>query len=404
MPIYKYTAIDQNGSKIRDTTSAPDEAAAANRLKSRGYTVLDISEGTGADMGGEKTPGDILTALSRVRTKDTILFFRMFSSLIESNVTISEAMEILHEQTENRKFKSILRDVKLKIENGIPLSDALAAHPTVFPETVTNMIRAGELGGILDTVLVRISDYLESKAALKGKMILSMIYPSVVVVVATGVIIFLVAFVIPKFSSLLGGRKLPPNTQFLLDVADFLTTSAIAIIITVAGFIAAVITLMVIPETRFYIDRYKIHIPVMGPVFRYGVIVQFAKTFSALLESGITLVEALEAVSGTISNLAVKKLIAEMNQRVLSGDTLSSALTGERFFTPMVGAMVKIGEHSGLLDKAMVTVGELHEKILEDKIARMSAMIEPALIVVLGGLVGYVAWGLIAGMLAMYTG
>jgi type IV pilus assembly protein PilC len=403
MLIYKYTAIDADGKKVKATVAAADKAGAASQVTAKGYSLIEINESfEGKVEGFEAASADFLTMISRVRTKDVILFFRMLSSLISSNVTITESIDILHGQTENRKLKKILFEVKMKIEGGIPLSDAFAGYPKVFPEMVVNMVRAGELGGILDVVLERISDYLESKAALRSKMILSFIYPSVVLVVGVGVVIFLVVFVIPKFSSLLGGGSLPWNTQFLLDTADFLTANAIPIIISVIGFAAAIIILMVVPESRFYVDRYRVLIPVIGPVFRYGVIVQFAKTFSVLLESGIPLIEALRATSGTISNLAVKRVIEGMISRVLAGEPLSAAVIGEGTFTPMVGAMVKIGEHSGLLDKAMVTVAEIHEKALANKIARMSAMIEPVLIIVLGSIVGFVAWGLIAGMLSMY--
>ena len=403
MPIYKYTAIDSDGKKVKATVAAPDKAGAASRITAKGHSLIEINESfDGKVEGFEAAPADFLTTISRAGTKDVILFFRMLSSLISSNVTITEAINILHGQTENRKLKKILFEIMMKIEGGMPLSDAFAGYPKVFPEMVINMVRAGELGGILDVVLERISDYLESKAALRSKMIVSLVYPSVVLVVAVGVIIFLVVFVIPKFSSLLGGGSLPRNTQFLLDTADFLTANAIPIIMTVLGFVATIITLMVMPESRFYVDRYKALIPVIGHVFRYGVIVQFAKTFSALLESGIPLIEALRATSGTISSLAVKRVIEGMISRVLAGEPLSAAVIGEGTFTPMVGAMVKIGEHSGLLDKAMITVADLHEKALATKIARMSAMIEPALIIVLGSIVGFVAWGLIAGMLSMY--
>ncbi|MBN1140441.1 MAG: type II secretion system F family protein [Deltaproteobacteria bacterium] len=402
MPGYVCTALNAEGLRVREFVTAPDKDTVAERLRARGFVILEIADDdSGRAAAGAK--GGILARLGMVRTRDLILLFRMFSSLIESNVTISEAMEILHEQCENRKLKWVLADIRQRIEGGMPLSDSMAVHPKVFPETITNMIRAGELGGILDTVLVRISDYLEGRAALRAKMILSMIYPSVVVVVAIVVVVFLVTFVIPKFAVLLGGRKLPANTQLLLDLAAFLTTNAVAILAGVFGSVAALVLVLVIPESRLVVDRYKIYLPVIGSVFRYGVIVQFAKTFAALLESGITLVEALRATGATISNLAVKKHIDRMNDKVLAGEPLSAAFRDDRFFTPMVGAMVKIGEHSGLMDQAMTTVGELHEKVLADKIARMSAMIEPVLIVVLGGIVGYVAWGLVAGMLALYS-
>lgn len=405
MPIYTYTAINNNGEKMRASVVASNEAVAASLVMGEGHSLIEISESfEGGARSFSDALDDFLTMISWVRKKDIILFFRMLSSLILSNVTISEAITILQEQAENRKLKRILSEVRVKIEGGMPLSDALADYPKVFPEMTVNMVRAGEVGGILDVVLERISDYLESKAALRLKMILSFVYPSIVVVASVGVVIFLVVFVIPEFVVFLGEGDLPWNTKFLLDVADFLTANAAPIVLSVIGFTVAIVALTVAPESRLYVDRYKVLLPVIGPIFRHGVIVQFSKTFSALLKSGIPMVEALRTTSGTISNLAVKRVIEGMVSRVMAGEPLSAAVIGEGTFTPMVGAMVKIGEHSGLMDEAMITVADLHEKALAAKIARMNAMIEPVLIITLGGIIGFVAWGLIAGMMAMYGG
>lgn len=397
MPIFKYNAVDKNGGKVRSTITAPDEGAAARLLKGSGFIVQDLTELKGGDAARKKW--DIGFG---VRTKEVILFFRMFSSLIQSNVSVSESIGILQMQVESRKMKHTLIQVGADIESGTPLSDALARYPKIFAPTTTSMIRAGELGGILDVVLERISDDLESRAALRAKMILTMIYPSIVFIVTLIVVGFLVGFVIPQFSQLLQGRNLPANTQFLLDAADFLKDNVTAILTGSFILLGMVILLLATETTRRYIDRYKIYVPVMGPVMRYGTIVQFSRTFASLLGSGITLIDALKSVGGTIPNLEVKDLIARMNQKVLAGETLSSALREQRFFTPMMVAMIKIGEETGLMDQAMHTTGELHAKILLDKIAKMTALIEPALIIGLGSLVGYVAWGLVAGMFSLY--
>ncbi|NCC77506.1 MAG: type II secretion system F family protein [Clostridia bacterium] len=397
MANYKYSGFDANGDKTRGVIQAGDQESAEEKLRAQGFIVTSIAE---TRAGGVGNP---LDALGRVGVKDIVLFFRMFSALMASRVTITESIEILSEQAENRKLKRVLGQILDKISGGTPLSAAMAEHPRVFPIVAVNMIRAGELGGIMDVVLERISEYLEARAALKSKMIISLIYPGVVVVVSIVVVVFLVTFVIPKFATLLGGAKLPANTKFLLDTAEFLTTNAVAIITLGAGAILGFIVVLSVPATRILFDRYKIHIPVLGPIFRYGVIVQFSKTMASLLESGITLVDALRASAETISNEAVRAQIEVMNNRVVSGEPLSGAFENDRFFTPMVKAMIKIGEHSGLMDQAMHTVANLHEKILQNKIAKMTAMIEPLLIIILGGVVGYVAWGLVAGMLAMYT-
>jgi type IV pilus assembly protein PilC len=397
MPVYRYIAIAPDGTRIKSTLTAPDEGAASRWIKTEGHIVQDLSELTGADAAAGKFDMRL-----PVRTKERILFFRMFSSLIESHVSISESIGILQMQVESRKMKQILLQVKTSIEEGIPLSDAFARHPGTFPPSMTAMIRAGEMGGILDVVIDRIADDLEKRAALRSKMILTLIYPAIVLVVSLAVVAFLVGFVIPQFSVLLQGRALPPNTRFLLDTADLLTNNTGKILLGFLILTGTAILVMATDTTRRYIDRYKIYLPVVGPVMRYGVIVQFARTFASLLGSGITLMDALKSVGGTISNIEVRELLQGMIQQVTAGNSLSSALEKQRFFTPMAMAMIKIGEQTGLMDQAMSTTADLHEKILVAKISRMTALIEPALILSLGGLVGYVAWGLVAGILSLY--
>jgi type IV pilus assembly protein PilC len=398
MPNYRYSAINPDGSMIKDTVEAPDETSAVNRLRQNGVTVIDIFM-----KSGNASAGGFSFTMGWVGTGEIVLFFRMFSALINSNIPISEAITILYDQAEGRKFKSVLGDIRGSIEGGTPLSQAMSAHPRVFDELLTGMVRAAEMGGILDTILERIADFLESRASLKRKVITSMIYPAVVAIASIVVVVFMVTFVIPKFVLLLGGKKLPANTQFLLDVSNFFNSHVMGISITAAGAVALVIILHILPETRLIIDRYKIFIPVIGPVFRYGVVVDFANILASLLKSGITLVDALKAAGDTIANLDVRMRMEEMNDKVQGGEPLSLVLVGERFFPAMVVGMVKVGEHSGLMDQAWDTVAKIFEKLLANKIDRMSAMVEPVLILVLGGLVGYVAWGLVAGMLAMYA-
>jgi type IV pilus assembly protein PilC len=400
MPLFTCTAVNTRGDRVKDRVDAPDKRAAVDRLRRRGLTVIEIAEqASGETFGGV----DFLARLGRVRTADIVLFFRMFSALINSNISVSEAIAILHDQTGSRGLRRVLGDLRNRIEGGTPLSEAMAAHPRVFDGVLTGMIRAAELGGILDVILERIADYLERRAALKRRIMTSMIYPAVVAVAGVAVVVFMVTFVIPKFAILMGGRKLPSNTQFLLDVSAFLTANAAALVVSAAGAAALIALLLAVPETRIWVDRYRVFLPVVGPVFRYGVVVQFANTLASLLESGITLVDALKASAETVRNLALRKQMDSVYERVQAGEALSEALAQDRFFPPMVGAMVKVGEHSGLMDQTWATVGRIHERLLEDKISRMSAMVEPALIVVLGGLVAYVAWGLVAGMLAMYA-
>lgn len=398
MPIYKYNAIDAKGNMSQATMVASSHSAVATALIAKGMTPVSISEAE----EGEVSFKDAFNKFGMVRLREIVLFMRMMAILIGSGITITEAIAVLHEQAVNRKFRYVLGEVKMMIEGGVSLSDALSRFPSIFPDITINVIRAGETGGMLEKIMLTLVVYMEKRAALKKALLRSFLYPSVVMVVAIGVVIFLVVFVIPKFTVLLKGSKLPWNTQFLLDVSEFMTQNTATLIMGTLGGIALVVTLFVVKDSRNFIDRHKIRLPVFGPIFQLGLIVQFARTLGSLLASGIPLVEALGATKGTLSNMAAQVAIARAAEKVASGEQLSVALTQTGIFTGLMISMVRIGEQSGNMDQQSLLVAELYEQQLEDRIAVMSSMVEPMLIIFLGGVVGFVAWALVAGMLSMY--
>ena len=398
MPIYRYSAIDGKGVMGQATMVAANHSAVAASLIAKGMTPVAISEAEEGEVGFK----DAFNKFGLVRLREIVLFLRMMAILIASGITITEAIAVLHEQTINRKFRYVLGEVKMMIEGGVSLSDALSRFPRVFPDITVNVIRAGETGGMLEKIMMTLVVYMEKRAALKKAMLRSFLYPSVVLVVAIGVVIFLVVFVIPKFSMLLKGAKMPWNTQFLLDLSQFITKNAVTLIMAVLGVISLIITLFVVRESRNFIDRHKIRLPVFGPIFQLGLIVQFTRTLGSLLASGIPLVEALNATRGTLSNVAAQIAIANAAEKVAGGEQLSVVLADTGIFTSLMISMVRIGEQSGNMDQQSLLVADLYEQQLEDRIAVMSSMIEPMLIIFLGGVVGFVAWALVAGMLSMY--
>ena len=399
MPIYSYTGIDKEGNTTRATITASNPSAAASAIIAKDLTPLSLTE---VEESGASFD-DLLKQFGVIRLREITLFLRMMAALIGSGITITEAITVLHEQATNRKLHYILGEVKMHIEGGVSFSDALAMFPSVFPDTTISMIRAGEMGGILEDVLSNLVVYMEKREHLKKMLIRSFIYPSVVLVVAVGVVTFLVVFVIPRFSVLLQGSRLPWNTQFLLDVADFIIGNATTIVASVIGGVAALVVLFVVKESRQVIDRYKIYLPVFGLIFRLGVIVQFSRTLGSLLTSGITLVEALEITKDTLGNEAAKSVLEKATNKVVSGEQFSKSLAESHMFSGLMVSLVGIGEQSGNLDSQVMLVADIYERQLEDRIAWMSSMIEPVLIVGLGGVVGFVAWALVAGMLSMYT-
>ena len=400
MPIYNYTAVDNKGGMLSASIVAADQSAAAASIIAKGNTPVSIVDSEGE---GRATLDDLFRKVGIIRLRETTLFLRMMTALIASGITITEAIAVLHEQTTNRKFKYILGEIKMQIEGGVAFSDALGNYPRIFPDVAVNMIRAGEVGGILEDVLGNLVVYLEKKAALKKMLTRSFVYPGVILVVATVVVVFIVTFVIPRFTPILkGSARLPWNTQFLLDCSSYLLSNGIVIIMALSAGVAALITLFIIPKTREYIDLYKVHLPVFGLIFRLGVIVQFTRTFGSLLASGIPLVEALTTTNATMTNRAAKKSINDGANRVMAGEQLSSVIGEAGIFTSLMVSMVRIGEQSGNMDEAVIVVADIYEEQLEDRIDWISTMIEPMLIIFLGIIVGFVAWSLVAGMLSMY--
>lgn len=400
MPIYNYTAVDDKGAMQSASIVAANQSAAAAAIIAKGSTPVTIVD---SEREGRVTLDDLFRRIGIVRLREITLFLRMMTALIASGITTTEAIGVLHEQTVNRKFKYILGEIKMQIEGGVAFSDALGRYPRIFPVVAVNMIRAGEVGGILEDVLGNLVVYMEKKAALKKMLIRSFVYPGIILVVATGVIVFIVTFVIPRFTVILkGGSQLPWNTQFLIDSSSYLISNGANIIMGLAAGMALLTTLFILPKTREYIDLYKVHLPVFGLIFRLGVIVQFTRTFGSLLASGVPLVEALTTTNATMTNHAAKKSIKEAVNKVMAGEQLSSVLGGAGIFTSLMISMVRIGEQSGNMDEAVIVVADIYEQQLEDRIDWISTLIEPMLIIFLGVIVGFVAWSLVAGMLSLY--
>lgn len=398
MPAFDCHAIGANGRPERLQIQAETARAAAAEIRARGWMVVSIEEDMTARFLDSISPGRLLP----VSTRDRVLFFRMLSTLLRSEVTITQALRILRDQSERANLQHVLADVVSRVEGGVTVSEAMSAHPRLFPDTVVNMVRAGEMAGILEMVFSRVADLIERRWQLRKKLFMSFFYPGIVFVVGIGVVAFLAFFVIPRFVPLLQGN-VPPITQLLLDVTGYIQHNGLYLLGYLIAVPTGVILLHSMPVTRYYMDRGKIYLPVVGPVIRLGMVVGFARTFGVLLESRIPMVEALRATAATLSNTALQEAIERMAERVMGGEPLSASLRNQWAFTPVTHSMAGIGEISGLMSESMITVADVHERMLEDRIARMSAMVEPALIITLGVLVGTVVYALISGVMAMYA-
>ncbi|MCD4825480.1 MAG: type II secretion system F family protein [Phycisphaerae bacterium] len=408
MASFKYNAVNAAGTKVSGTISGETISQAADKLRSQGLAITDLGESEGES--GDATAGgaaamDARAMFSVVRSGDVVLLFKQLASLAASGITLVSALGVLEQQAGKRRLRYMLSQIRRDVEAGTPLSEAMARFPRTFPVVVTSTIKAGELSGLMDEALNRIAGQLEDSAAFRTQMFSSLMYPTVLVVAVITVSAFLVGYVIPKivpFLKVQGGR-LPWNTRFLVEMSEVLQTYYPQILGWVGGVAVLLVVTYKTVAGRYLIDLYKMRIPVIGPTFRLAAVVQFAKTVSTLLNSGVPMLESLKAARQTINNAAMQRVIDNMINRVMAGDNLSAPIArATGVFTPIIGSMVKMGEETGGMGGALELAAGIHQTMLQTRLKRMTSLIEPVLTVVMGGIVGFVAWALIAGMMSMY--
>lgn len=347
-----------------------------------------------------------LARLGSVKTAELIILLKQLAALVESGVPIVPSLTILAEQAKNRRLKYTLQEIKIGVESGQSLSEAMDKHPKVFPLTVRNTVRIGEVSGMLDTSINQVTEFLEEQSTLKSAVITALIYPAIVLTATLGVVGFMVLGVIPKiipFIEMMGG-EMPWNTKLLVSVTNYTQNNIKSMAMGVASFAGAIFLLYRTRRGRYYLDYAKMLLPLFGVVIQYNIIVQFSKTMFLLMSSGVTMVESLRTVRETNKNAVVRRAIDRFIGKVLLGESLSESMTkAKELFPPMVGSMVKVGEETGTMDMAMRRIADIHYSILQNYIKRLNAALEPVMLLVLGGLVGFVAAGMIGGILAGYV-
>ena len=380
---------------------------AAATLRNQGKLVLSIEE-NGAEKAGVKDPLQLsfLDYFSSVRKNDIVLFFRQLATLIVAGITLSNALIVLEKQAAKRRLSKIIGTIRRDIEGGSTFQKALMRYPRIFDSLVIGMVNAGEIGGMLDVLLDRIATYLEDRAAFRTQVVSSFIYPAIVIIMSVIVISFLVGFVIPKFIPIIKGMggTLPWNTQFIIDLTDWFKIYGKHLFAGLGIFVAIlVLSYKYIEIVRYWVDRLKLKIPIFGCIFSYSMVVQFSENLSILIRSGINLAECLLIVRDAVGNHAAKAVITTMERVILRGESLSRPLRDANSIFPlMVADMVAVGEETGNMDTTLELSAGIYKNMLTTYVKRMNSMIEPVLIIVLGGIVGFVAWALIAGVLAMY--
>ena len=398
MPQFKYQVKKGPGAATTGLLEAESQRAAIARLRDMGYFPISIEE-----YEGEQRKDTLRQALSRIRLKDRNVFFRQLANLIESGMPITRALGTLIEQTENAALIRIITQLREDVQKGSSFADAMERHPKLFPPILSNMIRAGESGGMLEEVLWRIVSFGEQEDELRGKAVSAMIYPMFLLVIGSTAIFILVSFVFPKFVVIFKdfNATLPWPTRVVMAVCGFMGHFWWAVLLAAAGVIAASVSYFRSAAGRKRFDTALLRIPIVGAVAQRYEMAKFARTLGTLLDNGVPVLTALKITVDTLSNVAIAEEVSTIHTRVLEGDSISDSLRQTRHFPPMVINMFAVGEESGRLGAVSKRIADAYDTEVDRSVKAMSALFEPILIVIMGIIIGFLVIAMLLPMLTL---
>ncbi len=397
MPMFKYRAVNSLGEPVQGTYTAGDRTMLLQTMKEKELHVTRIEEIV------ERKDSDVLASLQKVSTKDLAVFCRQFSTMLTAGVTIFKALDILQQQTENRKLRSVITNLFENVQKGSSFSSALKNHRDVFPELLINMVEAGELSGTLDSIMARMAVNFEKDNKIKSKVKAAMVYPIVLSVVAVLVVIFLLTFIMPMFFSMFeqSGVELPAPTKLLIGLSGIIRAYWYIILAIVVAAVYFGLKFKNSNKGAMAWDRFKLRIPVLKGVLVKIITARFTRTLSTLLASGIPLLQAMEVVAKIINNRVVAQGVMDAREEMRRGMDLSGPIKRIGIFPPMVDSMIKIGEESGTLDSLLEKAADFYDDEVDAGLQKLVSLVEPLLIVIMGGIIGFIVISMALPMFSM---
>ncbi len=393
MPLFEYKGKTVAGAAVSGTLSAKNRQELERLLRRRRILVTEVT----------KKPSQININIGKKRIKkiDISRFTRQFATMISAGLPMVQCLEILAKQSENPEMRKVIEEVKEGVQGGATLSDALSKHKNAFDELYVNMVEAGEIGGALDTILVRLAAFREKADALVRKVKGAMVYPIVVLIVALGVTIGMLTFIVPVFAKMFTGlgTELPAPTQIILTISDTLKANFLNIIVATVALVILVKWYSRKPKGRLNIDKAKLKIPLIGDLTRKSSISRFTRTLGTLLSSGVSILDALEITGKTAGNMVVRNAIKKSVISIAEGETITAPLKESGVFPPMVIQMISVGEKTGGLDDMLGKIADFYDEEVDAAVAALTSVIEPIIIVFLGVVMGGI---LIAMYLPMF--
>jgi type IV pilus assembly protein PilC len=400
MPLFAYTAVDAQGKTHQGTLEANNASDAAAAVKKKGQFPTNIAETTAEASGKGKKKGFSLSfsmgggggGTGKVPAKVLTIFTRQLSTLISAGLPLLRSLRTLGKQEKNLNLKKIMTGLAESVEGGTTFSEALSQHPKAFNKLYVNMVKAGELGGVLEVVLTRLAEFAEKSQRIKGKVTSAMVYPLVVLTIAVGIVTFLMLFIVPKFEAIfkdmLGGRPLPFITQAVMDLSRFIQGNFILIAIGIAISVFALRFAMKLPGVAAVLDTYTLKIPLFGDMLTKTSVARFSRTLGTLVSSGVPILQALQITRDTAGNLRVSSAVESIHDNVKEGESMVSPMEASGIFPPMVVSMVQVGEETGQLPDMLTKVADVFEEEVDNAVAGLTSMLEPVMIVMLALVVG----------------
>ena len=384
MPYYIWVAETKKGRKLKGEIEAADEKIAMSQLRRRNLTVKKL----------KPKPKDLFENVAfmqpKVTNKDIVVFTRQFSTMIDAGLPLIQGLTILAEQAENKTFKGILKQINRDVESGSTLAEAMKKHPKVFDSLFVNLIAAGEVGGILDTILRRLAEYIEKLERLKKQIKSAMTYPIVVVIIAILVISVILIFVIPVFQDMFQsfGSALPVPTQFVVNLSNFMKNNVHWVIIGLIVFIFVFKKYRNTKGGRKTTDTLMLKLPVFGDLLKKTAVARFTRTLGTMLQSGVPILDALEIVAKTSGNVVIEQILFEVRSSIAEGQTIAEPLSENDIFPGMVIQMISVGEATGALDSMLEKIADFYDEEVDAAVDALTSLLEPLLMLFLGGSIG----------------
>jgi len=384
MPVYVWVAQTKKGRNLKGEIDASTEAIALSMLKKRNFTVKKL----------KLKPKDLFENISflkpKVSNKDLVVFTRQFSTMIDAGLPLVQGLTILAEQAENPTFKAILKEITKDVEGGSTLAEAMKKHPKVFDSLFVNLVAAGEVGGILDTILRRLAQFIEKAERLKGQIKGAMTYPIVVMAIAILVIAVILVFVIPVFEDMFKsfGSALPTPTQIVVNMSRFLKGNIHWVIIGLGALIYGFKRYRNTASGRKQTDTLFLKLPIFGNLLKKTAVARFTRTLGTMISSGVPILDALEIVAKTAGNVVIEEIIYEVRGSIAEGQTIAEPLSENDIFPGMVIQMIAVGEATGALDSMLEKIADFYDEEVDAAVAALTSMLEPLLMLFLGGSIG----------------